>query len=204
MAKGAHLLLVVGLVAVLSATFVAGFAPAGAAAAGVGAAPPLLRAFAREHDAGQLGRGLLRVRACSPQLHLRGAGDDEEDGGEEAAEGEEAGDEGDGGEEGGDEDDPDAGPMTITKAIRQVGRQCLAPVLLPPSWAQLVPGHRGPSDPGFLLSALWCRCSTTRGTTTGWRRGSRRFARRSSAARPSLSFWPRTATMRATSSWLQP
>lgn len=106
------------LVAVLAATLVAGCAPISTGAAGVGAVPPLLRALAREHAAGPLGRG-LRGR-CSPQLHLRGAGDDEEEGGEEEAAGEDAGDEGNEGEEGGDEDDPDAGPMTITKAIRQV------------------------------------------------------------------------------------
>jgi len=53
-------------------------------------------------------------RRCSHQLFLRGAGDDEEEAGgdEEAADEDEA--------EAEEEDDPDAGPMTITKAIRQV------------------------------------------------------------------------------------
>ncbi len=186
------------LVAVLAATLVAGCAPISTGAAGVGAVPPLLRALAREHAAGPLGRG-LRGR-CSPQLHLRGAGDDEEEGGEEEAAGEDAGDEGNEGEEGGDEDDPDAGPMTITKAIRQVGSRPAGPVALPPSsGGQVAPGRCSPLVPGSVLTALWRRCSTTRGTTMGWRRGSRRWSRLSSAARPSLSFWPRTATTRTTS-----
>jgi len=57
------------------------------------------------------------LRRYSHQLFLRGAGDDDE---EEAADDEEKeeAEEGDAGEA--EEDDPDAGPMTITKAIRQV------------------------------------------------------------------------------------
>ena len=67
------------------------------------------------------------LRQCSPQLHLRGGddGDDEEEAGggddeQDAAAGEE-----EGGDEGEDEEDADAGPMTITKAIKQV--TCRAP-----------------------------------------------------------------------------
>jgi hypothetical protein len=71
------------------------------------------------------------LRQCSHQLHLRGGddGDEEEGGGGDAedAAGEAGGEEEGGGEEdaaGGDEEggaeDPDAGPMTITKAIKQV------------------------------------------------------------------------------------
>ena len=73
------------------------------------------------------------LRQCSHQLHLRGGddGDEDEEGGgdaEDAAGGASGEEEGGGDEEaaGGDEEggaeDPDAGPMTITKAIKQVQR----------------------------------------------------------------------------------
>ena len=53
------------------------------------------------------------LRQCSHQLHLRGGDDgDEEEGG--------GGDAEDAAGEAGGAEDPDAGPMTITKAIKQV------------------------------------------------------------------------------------
>ena len=67
----------------------------------------------------------LTLQGNLPRLYLRGGGDEdveaEEDGGEEEAK------EGDQGEDEGEDgkiDDPDAGPMTITKAIKEV-YQCL-------------------------------------------------------------------------------
>lgn len=64
------------------------------------------------------------LRQCSHQLHLRGGddGDEEEGGGGDAEDAAEEAVEEDaaGGDEEGGKEDPDAGPMTITKAIKQV------------------------------------------------------------------------------------
>jgi hypothetical protein len=67
------------------------------------------------------------LRQCSHQLHLRGGddGDEEEEGGggaEDAAGGGGGDAEAGGGDEEGGAEDPDAGPMTIIKAIKQVQR----------------------------------------------------------------------------------
>jgi len=59
---------------------------------------------------------MMQLRRCSHQLHLRGG--DDEDEGEAADEAEGGAEEGDG--EGEKEEDSDAGPMTLTKAIKQV------------------------------------------------------------------------------------
>lgn len=123
MARCAAVPLLLGLIAAFAAVAV-GVAPSGA---GVIPSPTgtaaLQGLWLREGAAERVGdvRGLvpaLRCRRCSPQLYLRGAGDDDDEAGEA-----DGGDDAVGmedGEAGEDEEDSDAGPMTITKAIRQV------------------------------------------------------------------------------------
>lgn len=165
---------VVGLIAAFAAVAV-GIAPSGTGFALPGPVETTANQglWLRESAAGGVLRG-LELRRCSHQLYLRGAGDDDdeadaEEGGNEEGEMEDA-------EAEEDEDDPDAGPMTITKAIRQVRRRgCYLPI-----------GRQIRKRLALeLTQSHACRSSITRGTTMGWPKVSRKFAKRWSAVRPS-------------------
>jgi len=107
-------------VAVLLAVCAAGLAQGSCNVLRGAARAPAALALRARGDAGGVWSVVLQgsaLRRYSDQLFLRGAGDDDE---EEAADDEdkEEAEEGDAGKA--EEEDPDAGPMTITKAIRQV------------------------------------------------------------------------------------
>ena len=116
----------VALFFVIAAGFAQGLTTTWGAAS---VAPSLVLRSGAGLEVAEQGRVLLpslALRRCMQQLHLRG-GDDEEEEGAGSAEDKEDGEDGGDGEGGNSDanDDPDSGPMTITKAIRQVRHRVL-------------------------------------------------------------------------------